>query len=968
MRVKTARGLLLLRARDSRAALAALGAVVFVSVLSLGLTLGSVQHGAASGGVQTLDSAAPQRAAVRVTTHLAGDGADQAGAAHELVARLFPAGTVRVHDTQRSLAVDVVGSPGVGAVFGVEPDLLDFATVTSGAWPADGVAVQEDAAAALGLAVGDELTVGDPASPMVLAVAATWRADDPAAAHWYADPLAGSGRSGDDLGLVVAAQHVLGDLPTQLFSVFTLTAEPAALSDARRDAVAAGFDRLPDAVTATDELVSVSSDIDGSLPATLDAIASASRGAAAIAVTAMCIVGVLALVAVLQLCTLLATSRRRHTALARARGLSIGQLVGMSLAEALLAVVPGAALGAVVAVVLLSGRGVAQVAVVAGAVAVATLGCLVAVVVSDLRPDREGAGRSPAGFFIAGGVVAALAVLATWQLYSRSGGAGGATDLVAATSPALALVAVSVIGTALLIPVAPVLSRALARRGRFVAVLAGRQVAGRVVRYIVPVLALAIAVASAVFGTGIATTWAATQRSAQFTGVGGDVSVAFADEPTGPVTAATLAGLDDVDAASALVLSTAGIGGDTIPFLAVHPAAAVRVLGERAADAAAAIETTTPDDSGLELPAGARIAADLVSAGDGSAPVAVFAIAVWAADADGALVRVPLTADEATDRLAATLPESGGPWRLLAVESQRTGVPHPSVATLTVTLESQQPVRLDAQAKAVTREFLGDEVANGPLPVVVTEAFAARVGAAVGDPLTLDLDAAGTSIDARVTAVVAALPGIASRLGVATDLRALDAASLRTAMPVVANEIWLATDRPGRVSAAVARTTTTTAIVASEASTSQQPVLAAALAAFWLAAIAAGVLAVVALAAFLIDDARGRRGEIFVLRAIGFSPGEQSSTRGREQVIVLGFALVVGAAGGAVATAATVGPFLAAVVPAAAAYVKIWPAFDVLPWLAFCAGLGVATAAVALSVLARVRRAATRALDEERAS
>ena len=962
-------GLLLLRARNSTAALAALGAVVFVAVLSLGLTLGSVQHGAAVGARETLENAAARDSAVRFSTHLSDDAESQSDAAHALVARLFPEGTVRVHDGQRSLAVDVVGSPGVTAIFGVEPELLDFVTVTAGSWPAAGAAIQEDAAAALGLAVGDTFVAGDPAQQVPLTVAATWRATDPADGHWFADSLVGSGRAGADLGLVVVEPESLRALPTQLFAWWTVTAESSALDDDKRDAVASALTRLPDAVTAADDIVSVSSDFEGSLPATLAAISSAIRGASAIATSAVCIVGVLAIIAVLQLSTVLTTSRRRHTALARARGLSLAQLVAASVSEGLLAIVPGAALGALAAVWLLAGRSIVEVAVVACAVAVVSLGCLVAVGLADVRQGRpdDSAARSPVGFFIAGGVIAVLAALATWQLYSRGG--GSSTDLVAATSPALTLVAVAVIGTALLIPLAQILTRSLARRGSFVAVLASRQVAGRVVRYVVPVLALSIAIASAVFATGIATTWAAAQRSAQFTGTGGSVAVSFPDDRTGPVTSATLGDLDDVDEASAVVVSTVTVGADTVPLVAMHPRSAVRVLGSQATVFATAVETTTPDASGLEFASGVTISATLAFTGDGTPPVASFAVAVWAADTDGALVRVPLAADESAESLVGTAPEGAGPWRVLAVESQRTGPPDPSVARLTVAVESAEPLVINATAKATTRAFVGDVDDSAPLPVVVTSAYAARVGAVVGDPLTVELDASGASVDSVVTAIVDSMPGVASRLGIATDLRALNSASLRNgAAPVVANAVWYSTGHPQGVAAAASRAATNTALVASETSASQQPVLAPALAAFWLAAVAAGVLAIVALAAFLIDDMRGRRGEISVLRALGFSPRDQSSTRGTEQVIVLAFALVVGAVGGAIATAATVGPFLAAVVPAAAAYVKIWPAFDVVPWLVFCAGLALATAAVSFVVLRLVSRAATRAVDEEAAS
>ena len=961
----TIAGLFLSRVRDSATILAALAVVVVIATLTLGATLASVQQGVVTGGARVLDSAAPRSAAVRISTHLADDDERQTAAALGLIDRLFPAGTVEVHSAQRSLPVDVRGA-GVAAVFGVEPDLLDDATITDGRWPATGVAVQQDAAEALGLAVGDRFDVGDDDAPLPLTVAALWRADDPAAPSWFADSAVASGREGDAVGVIVVDRATLRALPTQLFTSFTVTATHAALTAERRDAVATALDRLHDAVQATADVVDVSSSTEGTLAATLDRIADADRGARAIAASALVIVALLTLVALAQLGAVLVGSRRRQSDLARARGLSLPQLTALTVGEALLVAVPAAALGSLPTLLLFGPDTVPDLAVGGGAVVVATAACLAVVVLLDARAGARdaAAGRSPAVFLVAVSLVAVAAGFATVQLYNRGGVAG--IDVVAATSPALALVAAAALGAALFYPVAAATAKRAARTGRVGTVLAARQLARQVPRYLVPTLALAIAVASAVFATGLASTWAATERAVTSSAVAGDASVSLSTDQAAAVTSPPFAALDGVDAASALVVATATLGSDRVPIVAVRPDSALRVLGEAGEPLADAVATTTPDDPGIALPADAtEITATVEFSGDGSAPTATFDVGVWAADAEGSLARVPLVATG--EGWSGALPEGVAPWTLLAVESLRTGKPDPAASDLTVVLgtggtASTVELAADAAVPRAVSPVVDDD--DAPLRVVVTSALAARTGLEPGDPLSFNFEPTGKNIDAVVSAVTPTVPGSSAKLAVATDLIALDTVTVREgSAPAEANEIWIASDTPGAVTAAVARGASTTAIVATRASTSSEPVLAAALSAFWLAAGAAALLALVAVGAFFTDDARRRRPDIAVLRALGFSPRQQAAMRGAEQALTTVFAVVVGALAGAGITALTVGPFIASTVPASVALVTILPAFDPLPWLAFCAALLAAAAAMFAVLGLVVRSSAVAAVD-----
>ena len=977
----TTAGLLFSRLRNSAAVLTALAIVVFIATAALTSTLASVQQGSATGSRQVLDEASPRSAAVRITTHLADDAETQAAAALAMIDRLFPSGSVAVHSAQRSLPVDVPDSDGATAVFGVEPRLLENAEVTDGTWPGDGVAIQQDAAAALGLTVGDELVVGTDAQPVTVRVDALWRANDPGAPVWFAESTAGSGRDGDALGVFVVDTETLRELPTQLFASWTVSATHAALDDDNRDAVSLGLDRLHDATRATANVVDVSSSTEGSLAATLDRIADAGRGAAAIAASALVIVGLLAAVAIVQLCTVLVGSRRQQTDLARARGLSRPQLTAITALEALVIAVPTSTLGAAAAALLVSGATPTNLALIVAGVVVVTLGCLLAVVLFDVRPGARAASaaRSPIAFVIGGSLVAAAAALATWQLYAR--GSVGGVNIVAATSPALALVAVAALCTALLYPMSGAIARWAERSAPVGTVLAARQVARRVARYLVPALALAIAVASAVFATGLATTWSTTERAVQFVGTGSDVSVALDTDGASAITAQPFAELADSDAATSLVLSIVGLGADRLPFVALRPQSVERVLGPEASAVAEALETTTPDDTGLTLDADATgITATVEITGNGRPAVSTFDVGIWAADGDGSLSRVPLV--PGADGWSGAVPEGVGPWTLLAVETLRTGKPDPAanlvevsdiagdaaaVVSLNGGTASPRNIAGIAAADAASADAASPG-ADAPLPVAITTALADRVGLAIGDPLSFALESTGKNIDAVVSAITPRLPGVSSKLALGTDLAALNAVTLRPqSAPAEANEVWISTLNPAGIAAAVERTATSTAIVTTRASSSSEPVLASALTAFWLAAVVAALLALVAVGAFFIDDFRGRRGDIAVLRALGFSPRDQAAARSREQLIVIVFAVLVGAAGGAAATAITVGPFVASAVSESARFVSVVPAFDPLPWLGFCAALGALALAMCLALVATVRRSAAIAIDEDAA-
>jgi predicted lysophospholipase L1 biosynthesis ABC-type transport system permease subunit len=152
---------------------------------------------------------------------------------------------------------------------------------------------------------------------------------------------------------------------------------------------------------------------------------------------------------------------------------------------------------------------------------------------------------------------------------------------------------------------------------------------------------------------------------------------------------------------------------------------------------------------------------------------------------------------------------------------------------------------------------------------------------------------------------------------------------------VLAGNIWLDTDTPDTVSATATTVATSTAVLSSHRTTTAAPILQPAMDAFWIAAAAAGLLALITFSAFITDDSRLRRTGVPVLRALGLSSAQLTRARARELLFVLAFALIAGAVAGIGATLIAVAPFVAAAVPGSGGYLSVVPALDPLPWLGF---------------------------------
>ncbi|MGH2402596.1 MAG: FtsX-like permease family protein, partial [Candidatus Limnocylindria bacterium] len=435
------------------------------------------------------------------------------------LARTIRSGTYDLPDTLSTAADSDL------AVFAAADRLTEHATIVDGAWPQGGaeplqVAVSTGAAANLGLAVGDELSLVSRAGQdrvVEVSVVGTWRPNDPAERYWLGGALdltgVSEGTSFTVHGpLVVAADDLLGRVATGDLDVSwrTLpTFEHLALDNVRwMRSDTAALERRIRAELGDGAFFSVSTD----LPAVLggaDRSLLVSRSGVLLLTIQFTVLAAYALVLV---AGLLVEQRRIETALLRSRGASAGHVAWMALLEGLLLVLPAAlaapwiALGVLrlfdvlgplaAAGVRIEPRVDAVALLVAGA---AGLACLIGLVVPAFASGRApGSVRQAMGrqgnrtLAQRLGIDLALLVLAgigLWQLRQYGApltatvrGSVGLDPLLVA-APAIGLLAGAILALRVVPLVAELAERLLGGRRGLVAPLGARQLARRPLRY-----------------------------------------------------------------------------------------------------------------------------------------------------------------------------------------------------------------------------------------------------------------------------------------------------------------------------------------------------------------------------------------------------------------------------------------------------------------------------------------------------
>lgn len=251
------------------------------------------------------------------------------------------------------------------------------------------------------------------------------------------------------------------------------------------------------------------------------------------------------------------------------------------------------------------------------------------------------------------------------------------------------------------------------------------------------------------------------------------------------------------------------------------------------------------------------------------------------------------------------------------------------------------------------------------LPVAIDERLSAGTSAGPGDRISLRLGSADGTIDARVAAVVQAVPG-AGEFGVLADRAELDAALTEAgARTPSADELWIGAADPNAVVAAFDRERPGGAVALARDATSTASLVSPAITALWLGAIGALAAALAALIALAAALGSSRRGEVLVLRALGAPAAMQGRARFAELAAAVGTAIVLGAAIGAVAALATAAELARAAVPGAPAALAPAIVLDWWPLLAALGAFALATAAVALVAARAVTVSAGRPGREE---
>ncbi|MCU1415287.1 MAG: hypothetical protein JWN80_2627 [Microbacteriaceae bacterium] len=805
------------------------------------------------------------------------------------------------------------------------------------------VAVDDAGARALGVVVGDVISVQDGDGIRDLKVAALWRVIDSRSPIWNG---IGGGASGTTARIALAPAETKAEGIT-LTARWSIEPDPMRVRAADLQTIEAGFARL-----AAEPLTSGSfAELDGGGAETVASLRTAVAAAATVVPFTVALLSAGAFLAILLLVQLLARTRAEETALLRARGGSRGQIAAADVRAALVPVMLPAIGGGIVAQILLwllVAPPVGWVELLLPVIVPAAV-ALLAVAAASTAPAGAARGRALAATRVAGAaLLGVLAVVGVFRLVSAGIGADPAAEL----APALVVAAIIVLGL-VIGPVVVAAADAVERGGDGIsAMIAMRRLRQRQGLVVGALVLVAFAVGSAGFAAGVIPSSTDFIRGAGRLITGGDVNVQGGDQPSVAVLArsagATAAApalsepatLGDVDATFAAA-PTSRLSGLQDAKLADLPALAATVgkpigipltgsgplrLRVRVSVADAAADTRVEltayvvrADSGVErlvLP-DAAIGTDTVEStlgtGGPARLVAIDAVVRSTSAVDGLGVRVTTVGQLDSGGRARTAPLPDAAWTLTPAITAPAG----TAASGTIGWATSGPI--DSRKDGV---HLGRLMPSGSavVPVAFSQALSSALGIGVGG--RADIGGA-ISIAAKVATIVPQTVGSDGSLGVWADLPTLQTTLLRLDPDLhEADHVWLAVDDPvGATARILARdpgATVSDSPVVTMAPLAQ-PVIVGILA----AAIGTLLFALLAIATVVTSLMRDRRGGIGVLRALGASTRIQRATARIELFAVLGYAVVIGAAAAVVAVIVTV-PFIShALTPGIAAGVGV---------------------------------------------
>ncbi|KQW07956.1 hypothetical protein ASC66_03095 [Leifsonia sp. Root4] len=1021
-------GLLARRSRAARSLLAACAGVVLITGALLAGVLGYLDAAVQAGMRASLEHSAPADAALRVSMRLAPDAVDQRERVEQTFRRILP-------ESALSMPRTVQASPLTGTTSGTNPitsgqarfvvaaveGVHDDAQLIAGDWPAAGSAdgleatVHEDSADALGLAIGDTVRLdsreGDGA---ILRIVGTWRPIDANSPFWFGDAMAETGRSGTDFGPFLIGEAGLAVLaesgvPVAPYASWTLIPDAATLTEPRvaelRDALTGTERALREDPTLNGSGVSLS----GALPLTLDRMHNSLRSVAGLAPIPVVLIAAIGLIALTQLSRVLATARSVETGLLRARGASLRQFGAVTFGETAIIAVPagvvGAALGGALAAAAATGDPASAalqalpIGLLVSAAAV-TLAIIVALrdAASVHRARGEAAGRGSRAVLIGAGVlVAGAAALALWQFHTVAGRGG----VFGALAPALALVACALLGALLLAPLGTTAAVIAARRPGLSPVLPARQVARRISLFTVAAILVMLATAGTGFAAAFAASWRELDTATAMLGTGSAVRVQLApggSEATGLVSAGRVStGPAEIEAATAAPALTEAItiGSEKASLIALPSTLLGSVVPDLHGrlDIAALRNALPGEPGGLALPDGTRtVLLSIESVVPEAARAGTVQLSIWLAAADGTLRHQPagdlaLSAGNSVE-LAVPLPDAAG-GSLVALEGHLLGSggaddvqialrgvaasPGADASDAEDLVSAGLPAAMTLAWDATNGRALVDPATSGPVPLALSTALAARLGAEPGDQIEFRFSADGRRVRGVVAAGSALLPTLSDSAGVMADLGTLQRFALAAGDAVPGgNELWIA-PRPTEAgveagvsdAAASARIATAAralgipgATVTTPAQLSTEAILLPAVLALWVGAAGAIALALLAVFATAMALLSARRGESVLLRALGVTAGQQARGRSAELVAVLGVAAVLGLLGGLLVAGLTVSSLARAAVSAAPAALHVPLGVDLGPAGLLLGLLALGVAIVAADYARRVRRQA----------
>ncbi|MFG6492608.1 FtsX-like permease family protein [Microbacterium sp. P03] len=927
-------------ARARRIQLAAFAGVVGVLVAAVVSLDAATTTALDEGAAAIVAAAVPQAQGVALDALLAADPDAQDASVTVAVTEAFGAASVTV---RRSVWGEGVTEDGAAERrMLADPHVPELSRLVEGAWPgtADEVAVSARAAERTGDEVGGEIVLdGVPAK-----ISGIWEPLDPSDPAWFGEPSVGSGRTGEAIGPVLAAEErvaALGQVPRVRWIVTPASPITAGLLSAYQD----GAQRLAGARAALDPGGRQSLRIEGELGSTMARASAAVAGSRAMLAVPLAVLLLVGAIVLGVLARTLARSRDDERRVLLARGASPGALVGVMIAETSIVSVVGALAGAAVglAVAVAAGAtGVLEstpatvpgiaVAIALAAVAVATASAAPGVAVA--RSARADAGRRSALALLLPLVAAvAVSLLASAQLLSGGLISAGRPDPLAASAPAATLLAASLLITVGALPVATLAERAARRTRGLAGVLAMRRLARQAGPLTAGVLSLALLASSGVFASVLSARVADAQQGGVTRLLGADVRAVFdipttIDERHAGVDADTVEGLPGVDSAFAVLTRRAALGSLDVALVAA-PAALLEASSTTggASGVGGLIVGTTPPLRGGSL------AVDV--AARGSVPGTTVTVVAWVTDGDGAVRRVDLgavaTAGRAATGAAAqtVTADVGEGSRLSALEVSAVfpdddaagNVPEARMTLAARDAEGELTLPEDEVTLNRRQQSFRIPTVTGlpeALPVVLTSQLADRLAVQDGAELALRVGSITPPIAVEVDAIVPALPGVGGEDGIAVDLAAFESRAIELGGSVLtANELWIDSSATDLAAASVRSVAVDPVRPETAASVGTAAVTAPTIG---LLAAGVGVVAVLAALAFSVVAAsasRRRRAEFVPLRSFGFSPALQRRTSVVEAGLAIGYGLIAGALAGAVAAELLV-PALIAGLPGAA--------------------------------------------------